>query len=230
MNFSFFVLLICFFIFLYVLYYRVKDDFIIARKGIVIDKIFNVAILTGIASLFFARLFYIIFNPSIIFFNPLIFLAFPYIPGLSFFGGIIGGSLFFYIYARYKKMPIGKIFDLFAISFVTVLPIGYLINFLILSGKVDYFHKLIGISTILIFILFTKVLYPFSERGELEDGSISLIYVSIFSFVYFIIKLFLNVKTFSFLNFENIIILLSVFIPLIILVNQEIINKFLIKK
>ena len=230
MNFLFIVLLICFFIYLYVLYYHTKDDFIIARKDIAIDKIFNLAFLTGIVSLFFARLFYVIFNPSIEFLNLLIFFAFPYVPGLSLFGAIIGGLLFFYIYAGYRKMPVGKIIDLFTISFITVLPIGYLINFLILFGKTDLFYNLIATSSFIIFILFIKIIYPFSEKGEVEDGSISLMYISVFSFVYFIIKLFLNIKTFSFLDFESIIILLSVFIPLILLINQEIINKFLIKK
>lgn len=230
MNFLFIVLLICFFIFLYVLYYHVKDDFMIARKDIAIDKIFNLAFLTGIVALFFARLFYLFFNPSIELLNPLIFFAFPYVPGLSLFGGIIGGLLFMYTYGVYKKMPVGKIFDLFTISFITVLPIGYLINFLMLFGKTDLFYKIIGVSSFLIFILFAKIIYLFSEKGEVEDGSVSLMYLSIFSFIYFIAKLFLNIKTFSFLNFENIVILLLVFVPLVLLINQEIINKFLIKK
>ena len=230
MSFLFIVLLICFFIFLYVLYYLVKDDFVIARKDIAIDKIFNIAFLSSIAALFFARLFYVFFNPSIGFLNPLIFIAFPYVPGLSLFGAIIGGSLFLYIYASYRKMPPGKLLDLFTISFISVFPIGYLINFLILFGKTDLFYNLIATSSFIIFILFAKIIYPFSERGEVEDGSISLMYISVFSFVYFIIKLFLNVKTFSFLDFENIVILLLVFVPLVLLINQEIINKFLIKK
>lgn len=230
MSFLFIVILICFFMFLYVLYYHVKDDFIIARKGIAIDKIFNLAFLVGIASLFFARFFYVIFNKSFILLNPLLFLAFPYIPGLSLFGGIIGGVLFLYIYGGYKKLPVGKIFDLFTISFISVLPVAYLINFLLLFGKTDLFYNLIAICSFIVFIIFVKVIYPFSEKGEVEDGSISLMYVSVFSFTYFLLKLFLNIKTFSFLNFENIVILFSIFIPLIVLINQEIINKFLIKK
>ena len=230
MNFLFIVLLICFFAFLYVLYYKAKDDFVIARKDIAIDKIFNLAFLTGVASLFFARLFYVFFNPSIDFLNPLIFLAFPYVPGLSLFGAIIGGSLFLYVYAGYRKLPFGKMFDLFTISFVSVLPIGYLINFLFLLGKTDLFYNLIAFSSFIIFILFAKIIYAFSEKGEISDGSISLMYISVFSFAYFIIKLFLNIKTFSFLDLENIVILLSIFIPLILLINQEIINKFLVKK
>lgn len=230
MNLLFIVLLICFFIFLYVLYYHVKDDFMIARKDIAIDKIFNLAFLTGIAALFSARLFYIFFNPSVELFNPLIFLAFPYVSGLSLFGGLIGGSLFLYTYAGYKRLPVGKILDLFTISFITILPIGYLINFVILLGKTDLFYKINAFSSFITFIFFVKIIYHFAEKGEVEDGSVSLMYLSVFSFIYFIVKLFLNIKTFSFLNFENIVILLSIFIPLVLLVNQEIINKFLTKK
>lgn len=230
MNFLFVVLLICFFIFLYVLYYYAKDDFIIVRKGIAIEKIFNLAFLTGIAALFFARLFYLFFNPSLELIKPLIFLAFPYVPGLSLFGAIIGGLIFLYAYTTYQKLPVGKISDLFTISFLTVLPLGYLINALMLLGKTDPFYNLLIISSFIIFILFIRIIYPFSGKGEIKDGSISLMFVSVFSFIYFIIKLFLNIKTFSFLELENIVILLSIFIPLVLLINQEIINKFLIKR
>lgn len=230
MSFLFLVLFFCFFIFLYILYYHVKDDFMIARKDIAIDKIFNLAFLTSISTLFFARFFHVFFNPSLQFINPLIFFAFPYVPGLSIFGGLIGGSLFLYLYGNFRKLPTGKIFDLFTISFASVLPVGYLINYLLLLGKTDLFYNIIAISSFAIFILLLKIIYPFSEKGEVEDGSVGLIFLSIFSFVYFVFKLFLNIKTFSFLDLENIVILLSIFVPLILLINSEIINKFLIKK
>lgn len=230
MQLTFLVLFFSFFIFLYVLFYLSKDDFIIARKNISVDKIFNIAFFTSVMSLFFARLFYVLFNPSMQFLNPLIFLAFPYVGGLSLIGGLIGGTLFLYAYSNYKNLPFGKLFDLFTMSFISVLPFAFLINFLILFGKTELFYNFIFAASILIFFLFAKIIYPFSAKGEVEDGSIGLIFISIFSFIYFIIKLFLNLKIFSFLNLENIVILFSIFVPLVLLINQEIINKFLIKK
>jgi hypothetical protein len=43
-------------------------------------------------------------------------------------------------------------------------------------------------------------------------------------------KLFLNIKYFSFLDAENITILLTFFVSLILLINQEIVEKILNKK
>lgn len=230
MQLIFLILLFCFFIFLYVLFYLSKDDFVVIRKDISIDRIFNLAFLTAIVSLFSARGFYALFNPSFQFFNPLVFLAFPYFPGLSLIGGVIGGFLFIYFYSGYKKMPVGKMFDLFAMSFITVLPFGFLLTFLLLLGKTDLFYNLLFIFSFILFLFFAKIINPFSLRGEIKDGSLGLIFISLFSLVYFTIKLFLNIKTFSFLDPENIILLISLFSCLVMLVNQEIMDKFLIKK
>lgn len=226
----FLVLLFCFFIFLYILFYLSKDDFVITRKDISIDRIFNLAFLTGIISLFSARLFFVFFNPSPNLFNPLVFLAFPYVPGLSILGGIIGGSVFSYIYAGYRKMPAGKILDLITMSFVGVLPLGFFITYIILFFNTSVFFNLLFILSFFLLIIFSKIIHPFSIKGEIKDGSLGFIFISLFSFFYFIIKLFLNIKTFSFFDLENITLLVSIFLPLVLLINQEIVDKFLIKK
>jgi hypothetical protein len=230
MQLIFLVLLFCFFIFLFVLYYLAKDDFVIIRRDISLDRIFNVAFLTGIVSLFFARLFFVLLNPSKELFNPLVFLAFPYVPGLSILGGIAGGAIFTYLYARYRKMPAGKILDLFTMSFISVLPIGYLLTYLLLFLKVSLLYIVLFIASIFWFLLFNKLIHPFSLKGEIKDGSLSLIFISIFSFLYFISKLFINLKTFSFFDLENVFLLILIFLPLVLLINQEIMDKFLIKK
>ncbi len=230
MKFIFLVLLFCFFIFLYVLYYLSKEDFVIVRKDISIDRIFNLAFLTGIVSLFFARFFYVLFNPAKELFNPLVFLAFPYVPGLSILGGIAGAAAFSYIYAKYKKMPAGKILDLMTMSFISVLPLGYLITYFILFFKTSTFYNLMFIVSILMLLIFSKIIHPFSIKGEIRDGSLGFIFISLFSFFYFMIKLFLNIKTFSFFDLENVFLLVLIFLPLVLLINQEIMDKFLIKK
>lgn len=230
MQFIFLVLFFCFFIFLYVLFYLSKDDFVIVRKDISIDRIFNLAFLTGVVSLFFARLFYVLFNPSPELFNPLVFLAFPYVPGLSILGGIAGGAIFSYSYAKYRRMPAGKIFDLMTMSFIGVLPLGYFITYFILLFKTTTFYNLIFLVSILLLIIFSKLIHPFSIKGEIKDGSLGFIFISLFSFFYFTIKLFLSVKTFSFFDLENVFLLVLIFLPLVLLINQEIMDKFLIKK
>jgi hypothetical protein len=142
-------------------------------------------------------------------------------------GGIAGAGVLIFLYSRYKEMPMGKMLDLFALSFMGVLPLGLIGDFMIHLGKTSLFSALLFISSILMLFLFAKVIYPLSGKGEIKDGSLGLISSAIFSFFYFTIKLFLNVKDFSFLNLENILILVVLFSSLILLVNQEIMNKFL---
>src|SRR4030043_1864932 len=115
-----FIIILCFFVFLYNLYYVSRDDFVILRKDISIDKIFTLAFLTGFISLFFSRLFFAIFNPSPQITNPLGFFAITYFPGLSLSGGILGATLFIYFYAKLNKLPIGKMLDLITFSFIAV--------------------------------------------------------------------------------------------------------------
>lgn len=230
MQLIFLVLIFCFFIFLYVLFYLSKDDFVIVRRDVSIDRIFNIAFLTGIVALFFARLSYVLFNPSKELFNPLIFLAFPYFPGLSIIGGIAGGALFSYLYARYRRMPAGKVFDLITMAFISVLPIGYLLTYLLLFLKTSLLFNVLFVASFFWLLIFAKLIHPFSLKGEIKDGSLGLIFISLFSFFYFISKLFIDIKVFSFFDLENIFLLILIFLPLVLLINQEIVDKFLIKK
>lgn len=230
MSLMFIILAVCFFIFLYVLYYFSHDDFVVIRKDITMERIFNLAFVTGVVALFSSRLFFVLFNNNLKFLNPLLFFALPYFPGLSLIGGLLGGSLLIYAYCNFKKLPIGKMFDLFIKSFIFVLPLGFLITFIILLFKTSLFFNILFISSILLLALFTKIIFPFSSRGEVEDGSVGLIFMAVFSLLYFLIKMFLDIKNFSFLDLENIVLLISLFLSLILLINQEIMDKFLRKK
>jgi len=224
------ILLVCFLIFLYLLYYLSRDDFVIVRKDISMERIFNLAFLTAIVSLFFSRFFFVLesFDPKLL--NPLGFLAIPYFPGLSLIGAVSGAEVFIFLYSSFRKLPTGKLLDLFALSFMGVLPIGIIGNFIVHLGKVSLFSNLFFVFSIFMLLLFAKIIYPFSGKGEIKDGSLGLMFSAIFSFLYFMLKLFLNLKDFSFLNLENILILVVLFSSLILLVNQEIMEKFLAKK
>lgn len=224
------IILICFFIFLYLLYYFSRDDFVIVRKDISMERIFNLAFLTAIVSLFFSRLSFVLesLDPRLL--NPLEFLAVPYFPGLSLIGGMLGAAIFIFLYGSFRKLPVGKMLDLFTLSFMGVLPLGLIGNFIVHLGKVSLFSNLIFIFSIFVLLLFAKIIYPFSGRGEIKDGTLGLMFGAIFSFLYFMTRLFLNLKDFSFLSLDNILILVVLFSSLILLVNQEIMDKFLAKK
>jgi hypothetical protein len=223
-------IVVCFFLFLYIIYYLSRDDFVLTRKDIPVTRVFSLAFLTAVVALFSARLVYVLSSPGAQLLNPLGFLAFYHDGGLSLNGAIIGAEVFVYVYCLYKKMPAGKIFDLFTLAFLGVLPVGLIVNFIFSLGRVGLFVNLLFIFSIFLLFIFGKIIYPFSAKGEIKDGSLGFIFVAIFSFLYFLTKLFLNLKDFSFLNPESILLLVMLFSALILLLNQEIMDKFLVKK
>ena len=224
------VILFCFFLFLYIIYYLSRDDFVLTRRDIPVAKVFGMAFWTGFAALFFSRLVFAISNPASLLLNPLGFLAIYRYFGFSIVGGLIGMGIFIYAFCWYKKMPTGKIFDLFMLAFMGVLPVGLIGNFILNLGKVGIFANIMFVFSIILLLLFGKIIYPFSTKGEIKDGSLGFISMAIFSFIYFLAKLFLDLKDFSFLNLENILLLVLLFASLILLLNQEIMDKFLAKK
>ena len=94
MGFILIVLLISFVFFLFRLYHVAKDDVVLVKKNVSLDKIFDAAVFCALVGLLFSRIFYVIFNPDPAFLHPLVFLIIPYFPGLSLLGGVIGGILF----------------------------------------------------------------------------------------------------------------------------------------
>jgi prolipoprotein diacylglyceryltransferase len=221
---------VCFFLFLYIVYYLSRDDFVLTRKDIPVGRVFSMVFLSGLVALLCARLLFALTYPASLLLNPLGFFAVYRYGGLSLIGALIGAEVFIYLYCQYKKLPAGKIFDLFTLAFVGVLPIGLIINFVLSFGKVELFANLLFVFSILLLLLFGKVIYPFSAKGEIKDGSLGFIFAALFSFLYFLTKLFLNLKDFSFLNPENVLLLAMLFSSLILLLNQEMMDKFLIKK
>ena len=221
------ILIFCFFVFLYILHYIAREDFVITRKDIHMDKIFNMAFLTGFFSLFVSRVFFVLFHPELKFLNPVGFLAFPYFPGLSLIGGIIGGAIFVYFYSEYRKMPNGKMLDLFILSLIGTLPVGFIVTFILLLGKTGALFNFLFVFSVLLSIIFKTIFYPFSSKGEIRDGTLGLIFIALFSFLYFLTKMFLNIKMFSFLDPENLLLLISLFSALILILNQEKMNNFL---
>lgn len=225
-----FIQIICFLIFLYNLYYFSHEDFVITRRDISMEKIFNMAFLAGFVFLFFSRFFYVLFNPLPKFLNVISFIAYPYLPGLSLIGAIAVTPLFLSLYFRAKNLPIGKMLDLFTVSFLGVLPLGFLLIFLKQMGKTDLIFNVLFISSFVLLIFFKKIIYRFCESGEIKDGSFTLIFLAVFSLIYFLSKLFVNLEDFVFFQIENVFLFITIFSSIVLLINHEIMDKFLEKK
>lgn len=189
MQFFFIVLIICFVIFLFSLYSFSHDDFILLRKDISTEDVFNYAFIAGALSLLFARIFYVLSNPDPAFLNPLVFLIFPYFPGLSLLGGVAGGCLVLLILARKKAFPIGRILDFFSLSFLASMPVGF-IGYMLLSNDRSYLLISQFFFFLLLFLVFVFVLIP-RFRTDIKDGMLGLIFLIAISFNY-LIKNFLN--------------------------------------
>lgn len=186
MEFFIAVLLICLFIFLFCIYSLAKDDLILLRKDVSMERFFNIIILGSLICLFSSRFFYGIFHSKNILLNPFIFLLFPYFPGLSLVGGIVGGGVvFLYLFlSKKKQLPLGRIFDYCSIGFLITLPVGILGYFMFSEEKFSLARTIsMMISYTIIFSIFWKIFLPKMLNGKLKDGSITILFLICFSIV-----------------------------------------------
>lgn len=164
----------CFIIFLFSVYQLSKDDFLFLRRGITLDHVFNTVFLSVPVAFLTSRLTYIFLHPSRGYFNPLVFLAVPYFPGLSLLGAIVGTWLFVSWYAKYAKIPQGRLLDILGISFLFALSIGILLQgFIILLP-----HRLLGLEEIgrgMVSIACAIFLYLQLQKGTWAQGTLSLL-------------------------------------------------------
>lgn len=189
MDFLIFDLTISFLVFLFVVYFFTHDDFVILRRDISTERIFNAAFLTAFFSLFCARIFYIFGHPSSVFFNFLGFLLFPYFPGLSLVEGVTGGFVFLFFYSQIKKMPFERLFDFFSMALLITMPIGILGSIFLNLPKVTNFQKIFLLIIIFVLALFLKFILPKTLSGKIKDGSLGFLFMSCFTFSFFVSKI-----------------------------------------
>lgn len=230
MSFLFVVLIFCFFVFLYIVYLLSHDDFVILRSNASMEKIFNAVFLSTFFALFFSRLVFVLLNPKGIFMSPLGFLLFPYFPGLSLIGGLLGGFLISLFILKSWNLPIGRMMDFLSIGFLVSFPLGFLGSFLISHLKLESnFIFSIALYSILLFT-FVKFILPLSLGGKLKDGSLSFLFILSFSLAHFLSNV---VNTFGkvILTSENIISILSFLIFVVIFIQREkLIERYVFKK
>jgi len=226
MEFFILVLLVCLLIFLASLFLLAGDDLVFLRRDISMERVFDMGLVMAILSLLGARILYVMLNPSSGFLNPLVFIMFPYFPGLSLTGALVGGLFaFFLFYAKDAKAPKGRLLDFFSISFLATLPPGFL-GFLLLSlgdKEAKHFH-IIGLIVVFIILLIVilKFSLPALLSGKLKDGTIGVIFLISFS----IISLIENAidrggKNLLSGGIEDVALLLIFFVSLVFLFRQE---------
>lgn len=202
----FLIVLVALFIFLFVLYFLTHDDFVLLRKDIALEKVFNLALLVIFGSIFSARLFYVVLSNDHKFINPLVFLSFFRNPGFSLTGGVVGGILVLILLTRSWKMPILRLFDFFAFSFLCAWGIIGLFAFRPIYLYILY----IGILGI-----FTKFLLPWIMNGKFKEGSMGYLFLIAFS-SFSLIGNFLNQR-----GKEDFILLFILVTSVAIFIKQE---------
>lgn len=225
MSFFFVVIIICFVLFLFRLYHVANDDVVLAKKNISLEQVFNAAFVCGLASLLFARIFYVILNPDPVFLNPLGFIVFPYFPGLSLMGGVVGGIFALFLYARSKKFPIGRVFDFFTVSFTFILPIG-LMGYFLLSGDFSTGGAVKLALFTIIDLAANLYLYPKASSLEIKDGSTSILFLIFFSLTMLLTNAIDNQGIYNFIHHkENLVYLAFLVIGVGLFIKQEIAGR-----
>lgn len=216
-------------LFLFRLYHLANDDYVLAKKNITLEDVFNCAIVCSLFSLLFGRIFYVFFNPETIFFNPLGFILFPYFPGLSMTGGIIGGSLSLVLYARAKKFPFARVLDFFTIALIFVIPFG-LIGYFIFSQDITTGNT-IKLAIFTLISIFTNLyLYPKARALEIKDGTLSILFLIFYSLVFLLGMSIDNPGTKNFISHKENFVLISILIfSLLTLLKNELVGRVFIK-
>lgn len=174
------VAILSFIIFLFFAYQLGRDDFVFLRKNVSIEQIFNSIFLGFFVAIFTARLAYIAFHPSIKFLNPLVFLALPYFPGLSFLGGVAGLFGFSFAYFYQRKLPSQRLLDMYTVSFFSAWTC-----YLFFQAAFDsVLHNAHTLSDSIMFVLSCVIALFLSLRfriGKIVDGSIYSLGIFLFA-------------------------------------------------
>ncbi|HEX8965246.1 MAG TPA: prolipoprotein diacylglyceryl transferase family protein [Patescibacteria group bacterium] len=199
MQFILEISLVSLFVFLYCIFVFAKDDFILLRKNITLEQLFNISFVIYILGFLFARLVYVLEHISPKYLDPFVLFLFPYFPGLSISGGILIGIAYLLIILNKKRLPFFRVFDIFSISFIYAfsagLPIFAVIEFL-LTRKIPFIP---AIEAILYFVL-AVILTLLFVKNKIKDGSTVYLGISFFSlfFIAFSIQITKGKISFNF--------------------------------
>ncbi|MCL5438739.1 MAG: prolipoprotein diacylglyceryl transferase [Patescibacteria group bacterium] len=206
--FSLLLYFLCFVIFLFCLYLLTKDDFVILRKNITMEQIFNTSFIAFFVAIFFARIFYVIFAFDEKFLNPLVFLVFPYFPGFSLIGAVFGGLVYFIIKSWRSKMPTKHILDLHSLSILPALVFGLFVDIILIKRSTISYAIFIPFVFLGLFI-FSLL---FFHRNKFREGSMGFLFLSCFTAIFLFSKL-IKTRGVVLLIGNEWIILVLVFLP-----------------
>ncbi len=197
-------------IFTYSLYLLGREDVIFIRKNVTLEQLFNIFFIVFLVSLFISRLVYILIHPLWVYANPIAFFSIFALPGMSVIGGVIGATLFLLYYSKLRKLPLGRLFDFFTLSFFCALPVAVFGSFFRLHSPRFTESIFLPILYLFLYIFLMKIIFPKLLQGVLKSGSIGLLVILLYSLIWVLTSMVKNQSgIFGFVTIED---LLAVFL------------------
>jgi hypothetical protein len=208
-------------LFLYVLYRLVKDDHIFIRKGVSLEQSFDCAFITLWSGLIAGRLLYLV---SHIFTEKNILFQFFSLKNYEFslVGGIIGGMISIYFLGKYRRIPLGRLGDFFSMALLSIFPLGFLVQALVVKKEELLFVFLNAIVYFILLLFFAQFLYPKIMNRTLKEGTLSLLFLVFYTIISLTTSIFISLKDLhNLINPENIILFLLLLFSMVFLVKQR---------
>jgi len=171
------LLVICYFI----LYTLSRQDFVLMRKDIMTEKMFDYSFIYIAGGIIVSRIFYITEQNKFALFQPLAFLHIFKNPGLSVIGFFLGGGIIL-IALAWKKKVASRVVDIF---YLASFPL-FLVAILQTPGLSLYVRLGVVMFSIFLFLVLTKLLRDY----QLKDGSTSLLILIAVSSFYIVASFF----------------------------------------
>ena len=92
-----------------------------------------------------------------------------------------------YLISKYRKMPTLRLFDFFSLAFLSTFSFGYLASSLFFRDREIFYYLVPAICYLIICVFFWKVLYLRLISSKLKDGSLSSLFLQIFSLLSFVL-------------------------------------------
>jgi|SRR5579885_252063 len=221
------ILIPCLFIFLYCLYKLTKDDYVLIRKNVTVEQMFDMLFIAILLGLFGARLLYLLLHPIKHHIMIMRFFS-PQVVGFSLTGAVITGAVVLYLFSNYRRIPLGRFLDFVTLSFLITLPIGFAGYSLFFRNDTTLLLLIAALLYFLLSIFFLKFLYPRLLNRTLHEGNLTFAFLIYFSLT----SLFLDVLQFvkrhiPLLTPEHIILVCLFLVCLLSLLSQ---HKFRLRK
>lgn len=184
------ILIPSFFLFLYTIFKLVKDDHVFFRRNIKLDHFFDYSFIAIFVSWFVLQFVSSTQNEKLTF-------------------SLLITAVVLFIIAKYKKIPVGRFFDFFTVSFLHGATLWLFLQGVLGSDMQRYLYFLKTIVYLLISFYFRKKLLPRIMSRNLREGSLSVFFIVFYSSFSILVSIFSVIyeKT-NIVSIENLLLLL----------------------